>query len=107
MCKPIHGFPFLYPTAVVTDQCIFWCRPAGQGDLLAAKDALGAEVKASKWIKEHKPEDRALTQGLKSDATYLIGEPVSTRLRAQVWARVDKEEMLCGPTGPGPGSTGS
>ena len=67
---------------MVTDQCIFWCRPAGQGDLLAAKDALGAEVKASKWIKEHKPEDRALTQGLKSDATYLIGEPVSTRFES-------------------------
>jgi len=38
----------------------------------SAKDALGADVKASEWLKEHRPGDRTLTQGLKGDPTYLV-----------------------------------
>lgn len=41
---------------------------------MAAKDALGDDVKASAWLEKHQPGDRSLTQGLKSDATYLIGK---------------------------------
>ena len=41
---------------------------------MAAKDALGDDVKASAWLAKHQPGDRSLTQGLKSDATYLIGK---------------------------------
>lgn len=50
-------------------------RAAGGGDSLPAKDALGDDVKASAWLQSHQPGDRSLTQGLKSDATYLIGMP--------------------------------
>lgn len=32
---------------------------------MAAKDALGNEVKASAWLKTHQAGDRSLTQGLK------------------------------------------
>lgn len=48
---------------------------AGAGEGLPAKDALGNDIKASEWIKTHPPGDRSLAQGLKSDATYLIGAP--------------------------------
>lgn len=44
----------------------------GSGDAIPAKDAEGNDVKASKWVQKHRPNDRSLTQGLKSDATYLI-----------------------------------
>lgn len=47
-------------------------KPAGGGSGLAAKDALGNDVKQSSWLKTHPPGDRSLVQGLKSDATYLI-----------------------------------
>lgn len=50
------------------------CRAAGGGGAIAAKDALGDNVKASSWLAKHPANDRSLTQGLKSDATYLIGE---------------------------------
>lgn len=50
-------------------------KPAGGGSGLAAKDALGNDVKQSSWLKTHPPGDRSLVQGLKSDATYLIGTP--------------------------------
>lgn len=48
-------------------------RPAGGGGGLTAKDALGNDVKQSAWVKTHQPGDHSLVQGLKSDATYLIG----------------------------------
>lgn len=51
------------------------CRAAGGGNALAAKDALGNDVKKSSWLKTHPAGDRSLVQGLKSDATYLIGAP--------------------------------
>ena len=51
------------------------CRVAGAGSGLAAKDALGNDIKASTWLKTHPVGDRSLSQGLKSDATYLIGAP--------------------------------
>jgi cytochrome b6-f complex iron-sulfur subunit len=44
---------------------------AGTGGTVA-KDALGNDVKATEWLASHKKGDRSLTQGLKSDATYLI-----------------------------------
>jgi cytochrome b6-f complex iron-sulfur subunit len=44
---------------------------AGSGGVVA-KDALGNDVKATEWLSSHKKGDRSLTQGLKSDATYLI-----------------------------------
>ena len=56
------------------------CRAAGGGDSLAAKDALGDDVKASAWLEKHQPGDRSLTQGLKSDATYLIGKAAQIHL---------------------------
>lgn len=42
----------------------------GGGDV--AKDALGNDVKATKWLATHQPGDRSLVQGLKGDATYLV-----------------------------------
>lgn len=50
------------------------CRAAGGGDATPAKDALGDKVIASQWLAKHPAGDRNLVQGLKSDATYLIGE---------------------------------
>jgi cytochrome b6-f complex iron-sulfur subunit len=47
-------------------------RVAGSAGGQAAKDAAGADVKESAWLKTHQPGDRSLTQGLKGDATYLI-----------------------------------
>merc|ERR1719316_546540 len=44
----------------------------GGGGGTVAKDALGNDVKADKWIAEHPPPGRALVQGLKGDPSYLI-----------------------------------
>ena len=49
-------------------------RAAGGGGGLLAKDALGNDVKQSAWLKTHQAGDHSLVQGLKSDATYLIGK---------------------------------
>ena len=49
-------------------------RAAGGGDALPALDADGNAVTASKWLAKHPAGDRNLVQGLKSDATYLIGD---------------------------------
>ena len=46
--------------------------PAGGGGGLTAKDANGDDVKAAAWSKLHPYPDRALVQGLKGDAHYLI-----------------------------------
>ena len=44
----------------------------GAGGGLQAKDALGNSVKATEWAKKHPYPDRALVEGLKGDAHYLI-----------------------------------
>merc|ERR1719469_1549154 len=47
--------------------------PVGwMGGGLQAKDALGNSVKATEWAKKHAFPDRALVEGLKGDAHYLI-----------------------------------
>lgn len=68
------GAAALPVTALAVPYIGFFVPPktAGGGDALAAKDALGDDVKASAWLEKHQPGDRSLTQGLKSDATYLI-----------------------------------
>ena len=47
-------------------------KPAGGGGGLTAKDALGDDVKVAGWAKAHPYPERALVQGLKGDAHYLI-----------------------------------
>merc|ERR1712118_333891 len=37
-----------------------------------AKDALGSDIKASEWLKNHRAGDRTLSQGLKGDPTYIV-----------------------------------
>jgi len=44
----------------------------GGGGGLKAKDALGDDVKGGDWAKKHPFPERALVQGLKGDAHYLI-----------------------------------
>ena len=44
----------------------------GGGGGLRAKDALGNDVKGSEWAKKNPFPGRALVQGLKGDAHYLI-----------------------------------
>merc|ERR550537_1374881 len=39
---------------------------------VAAKDALGGDIKASEWLKTHRAGDRTLSQGLKGDPTYIV-----------------------------------
>lgn len=63
------------------------CRAAGGGSALAALDADGNAVTASKWLAKHPAGDRNLVQGLKSDATYLIGEHCP-RVLVAFWALV-------------------
>lgn len=47
----------------------------GGGGGVVAHDALGDDVTADKWISTHGPGSRALVEGLKGDATYLIVTP--------------------------------
>merc|ERR1712224_7404 len=44
----------------------------GGGGGVAAKDALGNDIKASDWLKNHRQGDRTLSQGLKGDPTYIV-----------------------------------
>ncbi|KAK4750642.1 hypothetical protein SAY87_004124 [Trapa incisa] len=48
-------------------------RRGGSGGTVA-KDAIGNDVIAAEWLKNHGPGDRTLTQGLKGDPTYLVVE---------------------------------
>ncbi|KAK4744117.1 hypothetical protein SAY87_010429 [Trapa incisa] len=48
-------------------------RKGGSGGTVA-KDAIGNDVLADDWLKNHGPGDRTLTQGLKGDPTYLVVE---------------------------------
>ncbi|KAK9794315.1 hypothetical protein WJX73_005934 [Symbiochloris irregularis] len=68
------GAAALPVTGLAVPYIAFFVPPStgGGGDSIAAKDAAGNDVVATKWLKEHRAGDRSLTQGLKSDATYLI-----------------------------------
>lgn len=44
----------------------------GSGGGVAAKDALGTEVKKAKYLDSHASGSRELVEGLRGDATYLI-----------------------------------
>jgi cytochrome b6-f complex iron-sulfur subunit len=44
----------------------------GTGGGVAAKDALGNDVIASKFLADHQAGDRVLAQGLKGDPTYIV-----------------------------------
>ncbi|KAK9677964.1 hypothetical protein RND81_11G179000 [Saponaria officinalis] len=46
---------------------------SGDGGTIA-KDALGNDIVAAEWLKNHGPGDRTLSQGLKGDPTYLVVE---------------------------------
>ncbi|XP_027169990.1 cytochrome b6-f complex iron-sulfur subunit 1, chloroplastic [Coffea eugenioides] len=65
------------PTAImVVPYAAFFVPPGlggGTGGTVA-KDALGNDVLADVWLKNHGPGDRTLTQGLKGDPTYLVVE---------------------------------
>merc|ERR1711939_236888 len=39
---------------------------------IAAKDAVGNDIKATDWLKTHRAGDRTLSQGLKGDPTYIV-----------------------------------
>lgn len=44
----------------------------GTGGGVTAKDALGNDVKVSEFLASHNVGDRALSQGLKGDPTYIV-----------------------------------
>ncbi len=44
----------------------------GAGEGTTAKDELGKDINASEFLEEHPAGDRALTQGLEGDPTYVI-----------------------------------
>merc|ERR1719253_2062879 len=63
------------PLLVLPAVLISYLTPAkagGGGGGLVAKDALGNDVKVDAWLATHPAGSRALVQGLKGDATYLI-----------------------------------
>jgi len=61
-------------TSLLGGYAFFFVPPSAGGGAggIAAKDAAGNDVKASKWLATHQAGDRSLTQGLKGDATYLV-----------------------------------
>ncbi len=78
----------------------------GAGGGLVAKDALGNDVLASKFLASHKPGDRTLAQGLKGDPTYIVvtGEQtiasyginaVCTHLGCVVPWNASEEKFVC------------
>jgi cytochrome b6-f complex iron-sulfur subunit len=61
---------------------IYFFYPAissGGGGGLTAKDANGDDVTLKSWLETHKDGERALVQGLKGDATYLVTEGAGIR----------------------------
>ncbi|KAI6697424.1 hypothetical protein NL676_017543 [Syzygium grande] len=65
------------PTAgMLVPYASFFVPPGtgGAGSGTIAKDAIGNDVVAAQWLKDHGPGDRTLTQGLKGDPTYLVVE---------------------------------
>ncbi|KAF5836063.1 chloroplast Rieske-type ion-sulfur protein [Dunaliella salina] len=67
------------PTASLAGPFLKFLYPPGGGGEnkpQAARDILGADIKAAEWLKAHpQPGARDLTQGLKGDPTYLITSP--------------------------------
>eukprot|EP00244_Chara_vulgaris_P006275 TRINITY_DN238_c0_g1_i6.p1 TRINITY_DN238_c0_g1~~TRINITY_DN238_c0_g1_i6.p1 ORF type:complete len:239 (+),score=43.72 TRINITY_DN238_c0_g1_i6:271-987(+) len=49
-------------------------KSGGAGGGVNAKDELGNDLIASKWVKTHLAGDRSLAQGLKGDPTYIVVE---------------------------------
>uniref|UniRef100_A0A7C8Z577 plastoquinol--plastocyanin reductase n=1 Tax=Opuntia streptacantha TaxID=393608 RepID=A0A7C8Z577_OPUST len=65
------------PTGFMLVPYLSFFVPPGGGNAsggTVAKDALGNDIIASEWLKNHGPGDRTLTQGLKGDPTYLVVE---------------------------------
>ncbi len=63
--------PRIYPVRCVSparwrDPALCDCSAGPAGGGVVAKDALGNDVKASKWLASHKAGDHSLTQGLKA-----------------------------------------
>lgn len=55
-------------------------RRRGGSDGTVAKDAIGNDVLAAEWLKDHGPGDRTLTQGLKVLFAFLICLPTFAEL---------------------------
>lgn len=70
------GAVSLPTAAMVVPYALFFVPPrsGGGGGGTIAKDAIGNDVVASVWLKNHGPGNRTLTQGLKGDPTYLVVE---------------------------------
>merc|ERR1712224_639453 len=61
-------------TSLALPYALFFVPKSSGGSTggIAAKDALGNDIKASDWLKTHRPGDRTLSQGLKGDPTYIV-----------------------------------
>ncbi|GBG91442.1 hypothetical protein CBR_g52397 [Chara braunii] len=65
------------PVAGMAGPYLYFFVPQGSGGAgggVTAKDELGNDVIASKWVKAHSSGDRSLAQGLKGDPTYIVVE---------------------------------
>ena len=51
---------------------VYCCSSGGGSGSIAAKDALGNDVKAADWLKTHLKGDRSLTQGLQVSMKHLL-----------------------------------
>ena len=64
------------PTLWMLGGFLYFLVPPGGNDAdrmgIAALDANGDKVKEAAWVRQHPFPDRALVQGLKGDAHYLI-----------------------------------
>jgi cytochrome b6-f complex iron-sulfur subunit len=63
------------PVAVLVGGYAFYFFPqisGGAGGAVLAGDKDGNPVKLDAWVKNHKPNDRELVQGLKGEATYIV-----------------------------------
>ncbi len=61
-----------YTIGSPADLLCLLCRAGGGSAGIAAKDALGNDVKASQWLKSHPAGDRNLVQGLKVTGTCSV-----------------------------------
>ncbi|KAK7272332.1 hypothetical protein RJT34_28856 [Clitoria ternatea] len=65
------------PTAAMVVPYGAFLVPPGSGSSTGgtvAKDAVGNDIIAEQWLKNHGPGDRTLAQGLKGDPTYVVVE---------------------------------